>query len=187
MSKIWFTSDWHFCHDRAFVYAPRGFSNVHDMNEQILKNHNALVNPEDEVYVLGDLMLNNNNNEGLSYISQLNGKLHIIRGNHDTNTRIELYKTLPNVISVSDAERIKVCQYHFYCSHYPTLTANFEKESLKQVEINLFGHTHQKCDFYEDRPYMFHVGIDSNHNCPIEITDIVNKCEEKVKECIKQL
>ena len=36
----WFTSDWHFCHDRAFIYEPRGFKNVYEMNETIIKNHN---------------------------------------------------------------------------------------------------------------------------------------------------
>ena len=35
MSKIWFTSDLHFCHDRDFIYGPRGFKSVQEMNEAI--------------------------------------------------------------------------------------------------------------------------------------------------------
>lgn len=58
MSKIWFTSDTHFCHDRGFLYEPRGFTNVEDMNEAIVQRWNSVVAPEDTVYHLGDAMLN---------------------------------------------------------------------------------------------------------------------------------
>ena len=30
---IYITSDLHFCHDRGFIYGPRGFKSVHEMNE----------------------------------------------------------------------------------------------------------------------------------------------------------
>ena len=30
---IYLTSDWHFCHDQSFLYEPRGFKNVDEMNE----------------------------------------------------------------------------------------------------------------------------------------------------------
>ena len=35
---IWLTSDLHFCHDRYFIYEPRGFENIEDMNETIVNN-----------------------------------------------------------------------------------------------------------------------------------------------------
>ena len=37
MNKIWLTSDLHFCHNRDFIYEPRGFASVHEMNEAIIK------------------------------------------------------------------------------------------------------------------------------------------------------
>ena len=51
MNKIWVTSDWHFCHNRQFVYVPRGFSSIQEMNEAILTNHNNIVDANDDVYV----------------------------------------------------------------------------------------------------------------------------------------
>ena len=48
MSKIWLTSDLHFGHDREFIWGPRGFKNVNEMNEAIIKNWNAVVAPEDK-------------------------------------------------------------------------------------------------------------------------------------------
>lgn len=54
---IYLTSDLHFCHDKDFIYGARGFDSVDDMNAAIIENWNALINDDDEVYVLGDLML----------------------------------------------------------------------------------------------------------------------------------
>ena len=156
------------------------------MNETIVRRHNLLVLPEDDVYVLGDLMLGDNE-KGIELIKQMNGKLHIAIGNHDTVSRIELYKTLPNIVDIQYVHTFKYRKYNFYCSHYPTLTGNLEAESLHQVAINLFGHTHQQHKFYEDRPYMFHCGMDSNDCYPVSIADIIYQCKNKVTECIEML
>ena len=50
---IFLTSDLHFNHDREFVWKVRGFTSVQEMNETIVKNWNSVVNPDDDVYVLG--------------------------------------------------------------------------------------------------------------------------------------
>lgn len=179
---IWLTSDWHFNHDREFIYKPRGFDSVEAMNEHIITCHNILVQPLDDVYVLGDLMLGDSE-KGIECIKQMKGRLHIVRGNHDTDSRIELYKQLPNVVEIENAIVLKYRKYHFYMSHYPTLTGNLEKESLKQMTLNLYGHTHQKGSFFEDRPYMFHVGIDSSKCFPNCLDDIIVAMNNKVEEC----
>ena len=54
---IWITSDWHFNHDQEFVWEARGFDSVEDMNAEIVKRHNSLVQSDDDVYVLGDLCM----------------------------------------------------------------------------------------------------------------------------------
>lgn len=41
------------------------------------------------------------------------------------------------------------------------------------MTLNLFGHTHQTSNFYEDKIYMRHVGMDS-HSCYPVIEDIEN-------------
>lgn len=45
---------------KPFIYEPRGFESVGQMNEAIISNWNEIVKPEDEVYVLGDIMLKDN-------------------------------------------------------------------------------------------------------------------------------
>ena len=80
MSRIWFTSDLHFGHNREFIYGPRGFQTVWDMDRTIVENWNRMVEPEDDVYVLGDLMLGDSE-YGRGMITQLKGNIHIILGN----------------------------------------------------------------------------------------------------------
>lgn len=110
---IWFTSDLHLCHNRMFIYGPRGFKSIYEMNETIVKNWNSVVKPKDDVYILGDLMLNDNE-AGAEFVRNLNGKLHIVFGNHDTDTRRELYKTFHNVVECADAIRFNAYDYHFF-------------------------------------------------------------------------
>lgn len=178
---FWFTSDAHFGHNKEFIWRVRGFNSCEEMNEAIVERWNECVDGDDEIWHLGDFMLGDISN--ISYIQRLKGKLHIILGNHDTDNRINLYRNLPNVVDCLWADRIKLCGYHFYLSHFPTITSNLEKESLKQCTLNLFGHTHQKTNFYLDYPFMYHVGMDS-HDCrPVSIETIIADMEKKVREC----
>ena len=185
---IYVTSDLHFGHNREFIFKPRGFTSIEEHDAAIIERWNSIVKPEDEVYILGDLMLNNNAH-GIECLKQLNGTKSFIRGNHDTDTRIDLYmdEQGANIAFCGDAFTMKYKGYHLYFSHYPTLTGNLEKESLKQMTVNLYGHTHQKTNFYEDRPYMYHVGVDSHECYPVALDQVIADMEAKVNECKEML
>lgn len=186
MSKIYFTSDLHLQHQREFLYKPRGFSSIEEHDAAIVERWNATVGDDDEVYVLGDLMLNNNE-RGMELLSQLKGKIHVVRGNHDTDTRVELYQSAPNVVEVCEGKFLKYGKYHFYLTHFPCLSANLEAESLKQCTLNLSGHTHSRQKFFEDRPYVYNVACDAHDCTPVCIDQIIEDMKEKVKECLLQL
>lgn len=181
-SKIFVTSDLHFCHDKDFLYGTRGFNSIGDHNANIIYNWNSLISPYDVVFVLGDLMLNNNYN-GIDHIEQLNGTIFVTIGNHDTAERVELYRKIWNVYNVQYAYNLKYNGYNFFLSHYPTITSNndFDKP-LKRRIINLCGHSHTKDCFADwDKGYIFHTELDTNNNQPWLLDDIINKIEEKVK------
>lgn len=185
MSKIYVTSDLHFGHDREFIWKVRGYDSIDDMNNDFVSKWNNTVTDEDDVYVLGDLMLGSPQNIG--YIKLLHGKLHIVLGNHDTRNREEMYRALDNVVEVACAIRLDYKKYHFFMTHYPCMTGNLEKEHLRQMTLNLYGHTHQKTNFYEDRPYMYHVGVDSHDGYPVDLDQIIEDMKAKVQECISYL
>ena len=172
---IWFTSDLHFCHDKPFIYKPRGFDNIHDMNEAIVKNFNEVISRTDDLYILGDCMLNNNA-EGMNLIRRLPGKIHIIRGNHDTEARVMMYFFEARTSNHGYADIIKENGYYFYLSHYPTITSNFDDDKpLKAKIINLCGHTHTKDKFADmDKGICYHVELDAHNNYPVDIETIIN-------------
>ena len=182
MNKIYLTSDLHFCHQKEFLYEPRGLSSVHEMNEQIIKNFNEIVDWNDDLYILGDCFLNNNE-EGMSYMRRLPGKKHIIWGNHDTVTRQELME-LEGFDCLGYANILKYGGYHFYLSHYPTLTSNYDIDKpLKRRMINLCGHSHTKDKFQDmDKGLIFHVELDTNNCYPWLIDDIITNIKEKIHE-----
>ena len=179
---IYFTSDTHFCHNKPFLYEPRGFKSIEEHDETIVKNWNSIVKPEDEVYHLGDVMLIDNE-KGIKYLKSLNGKIHLILGNHCTNTRIELYKTCPNIVSIDYAKELKIGKYFFWLCHYPTITANYDDDKpwAKHL-IDIYGHTHQQSKFYNDNPYMYCVCLDAHNNYPVSLEQILADIQNKKME-----
>lgn len=185
MGRIFLSSDLHFGHNREFLYKPRGFNSIEEHDTYIINNWNKTINPEDTVWILGDLMLGNNA-YGIDCLNQLNGNLNICIGNHDTNSRIALYSQIKSIQSIQYATILRYKKFRFYLSHYPTMTANLEKEHLFECLINLFGHTHSKEKFYNNIPFMYNVSLDANNNMPIEIDDIINKCKTELQKYKKE-
>lgn len=178
MSNIWFSSDLHFNHDREFLYKPRGFESIAEMDNKIIENFNSVVKPEDTLYLLGDLSLGQDSNYSIKCLNSLNGHKKIIRGNHDTERRITFYKEYVDCEYLGWAEMIKINKRNYYLSHFPTLCNNFNE----QAPYNLYGHTHQKNNFYQEMPMNYHVGVDS-HNCfPVSIEEIETDIEKEIKK-----
>lgn len=173
---IYFTSDLHLGHNRDFIYKTRGFSSVEAMNEGLIEKFNIMVNKDDEVYILGDLIVGGDLNEGVKLLNRLNGYKYVIAGNHDTQNRIEAYMTrVNNMEFVGWGMPLRYKKYHFFLSHYPTITTNFDKDKpLKQQVINLCAHSHYKNRFKDmTRGLIYHVECDA-HNCsPVSIEKIL--------------
>ena len=188
MGEIFFTSDTHFCHQPSFLWEPRGFNSVEEMNEAIVERWNSVVKPEDEVYHLGDFALNDID-AAISYINRLNGTIRWIKGNHDTEKKTDrIIDDCPNVWLYGWAYCFKYNKkYSIYMSHYPTLTANFDDKKFSQHVIALHGHTHQLNNWLEPlNPFMYHVGLDS-HNCtPVHIDECIFDIKQRWNE-IEQL
>lgn len=193
MSKVFFSSDLHFGHNRGFLYEPRGFTSIEEHDAAIVENWNKVVKPEDSVYLLGDLMLNDNEG-GIAKLNQLNGTIYYIRGNHCSDMRCVLYKEKTSMIPLcsqfetSWASVKKINGYSFYLSHYPTMTSYLENMApLKHHLINLHGHTHSKSKFYQDIPFMYNVALDAHNNTPVSFDEIIADIEVKKDECLAML
>lgn len=179
---VWFTSDLHLGHNKPFLYEPRGFKNIQEHDNAIIENWNKIIRPNDKVYVLGDLMLNDNE-AGIEKIKQLKGQIYVVRGNHDSEVRVNLYNNCNNIIKVAEGQFLRYGKYHFYLSHYPTLCSNFDNEKpLKARMISLCGHSHSQDAFADwDKGLIYHVELDAHNNFPVSIDSIIKDIKNRIK------
>lgn len=185
---IWLSSDLHLLHNRPFIYEARGFMNIEDMDNEIIKNFNEVIKPDDELYLLGDIFLGGPDSieQGIELFNQIPGKIHLIWGNHDTDRRKEALTNCRNVVEICGyATILKYHKWHFYLSHFPTLTTNIDdyKKSPKERILNISGHTHSQLKF---EPFgSYNVAVDA-HNCyPVSINTIVNDFKNYFNSPIK--
>ena len=184
MSEIFFTSDTHFGHQPEFLWKPRGFSSVEEMDEAIIENWNKVVKPNDIVYHLGDTMLNDNV-YGLECFKRLNGQIFLIYGNHDSDARKNLLFTelSGKMLGGWYAWLIKYNKLSIYMSHYPTLTANYDEKHFNQHVLSLHGHTHQRTNWLDlKNPFLYHVGLDSHNNTPVHIDEVITDIRQRWEE-----
>lgn len=183
---IYVTSDLHLNHQRDFIYAARGYSSIEEMNKDLIRKYNSVVTDNDEVYILGDLCLGGADSliDNFKMLSLLNGKIHIVLGNHCTSTRRKMYETLPQVVSISYAEMVQYHKYHFYLSHYPTLTANLDDgKPLRARTINLCGHSHTKDPFADwEKGCIYHCEVDAHDGFPVSLDTIIEDMKQRVLE-----
>lgn len=78
----WFTSDLHFGHANIIQYSGRPFRDVGHMNWALIERWNALVQPADTVWVLGDVAMGRIV-DTLPLVGQLAGHKRLLAGNHD--------------------------------------------------------------------------------------------------------
>ena len=181
---IYVTSDLHLFHDRRFIYKPRGFDSVKDMMNCYINEWKNNITKDDDIYLVGDFCLGSDYDAIESLLNSLPGKIHLLIGNHDTDAKVEFYKS--HGIDVKYADVIVYKKRRFYLSHYPTHTSSLEGNP-KNCVINLHGHLHTKDKFYEDIPFMYNVSVDANDNHFLTLDEILEAFNNKVKECISYL
>ena len=175
---IYCCSDLHLGHDKSFIYEPRGAKSVKESAVIICERFRKTLTSEDDLYILGDILVGPDSDEYLPWLAKIPGKLHLLWGNHDTDRRKELLSNLSNVVeTLGHGAILKYNKWHFLLSHYPTLTANYDdyNKPLKARVWNLYGHTHSNnCFEFMNKGWQsYNVAVDA-HNCyPINIDSII--------------
>lgn len=92
------TSDSHLFHDKLLGFMHRPYASMDDMVRAFIAEWNGLVkSEEDTVYHLGDFALGTDLNKIADVIKQLNGRMYLILGNHDTPAKVEFYQQFPKI------------------------------------------------------------------------------------------
>lgn len=139
--KVWFISDTHFGHRPIIELCKRPFWNLDDMKAFLIREWNKMVQPNDDVFHLGDFTFEKPD-VYRETVKALNGRIHLIAGNHDKNIRKkhpELFWSVQDVleIDVADKDRSKGYQ-RIFMSHFAHLTWN----KSGYGSWNLHGHSH---------------------------------------------
>lgn len=171
---VWVTSDSHFNHENVIKYCSksRPFETVKEMNETLIERWNSCVKSEDTVIHCGDFFMGQVK-EIDEILQRLNGKIILVRGNHDTQSRIEKYKEYG--IEIKDIHYLKYKKKLFLCTHYPMIVINGDRD---RYIFNIHGHTHQ-FSFLSEYPKCIHVGVDSNNLTPINLDYIWRLSEDE--------
>lgn len=169
MSKIYFTSDHHFGHKNIIKFSERPFKDVNEMDEILIQKWNEKVNPEDEVYHLGDVGLTSSG-KLRKILDRLNGKIYLINGNHeksaqDCHTRFEWIKDYYELV-VKDDEFERGEQL-IVLSHYAMRVWNASHWGA----YHLYGHTHGTLS---DDPTSrsFDIGVDCHNFYPLSYEEV---------------
>lgn len=164
--KTWFTADTHFGHANIIKYCNRPFKDIDRMNEILIKNWNSRVKKNDIVLFLGDFCFKSKSKrgEGLEYkpeyyLSQLNGHITFIKGNHDNNNSLDA-RISSLIVNISDK--------NIFCNHFPE---NFDS----RFKINLTAHVHEKWKIRKIyNSFLINVGIDVWKYSPVNINEILS-------------
>ena len=152
--KIFVISDTHFNHENIIRYAGRPFKNIKEMNEMIIKKWNEKVGKEDLVIHLGDFALGDNS-EITQIRNRLNGKIILIRGNHD-------HRAVRNAGFMLIKWTLEIDNWIF--SHNP-----LDEGEIPRGFINVHGHIHEKKSLRG-----INVSVENINYDPIEIKDLTN-------------
>jgi len=135
LNNIFFTADTHFDHDNIIKYCKRSFNNVKEMNDKYIEEWNKIVKTNDYVYHLGDFAFKNHD----LFFKRLNGKKHLIIGNHDKrecfNLKWEWFKQCFDLRIGNDS---------VWLSHYSHRSWNKSCHG----SYHFFGHTHGNLSDY---------------------------------------
>lgn len=142
------------------------------MNDELIKNWNTVVQPEDHIWMLGDFSFGKTADTA-GVLDQLAGIKHLIVGNHDRKGRSD---TLFNrdwerwFVDRHDYYRLRTKQGKFVLCHFPFA-------SWERGYINLHGHWHSPAG-YKNKFKQYDVGVDANNYAPIKLEDAIERANK---------
>ena len=165
----YYISDLHFGHQSILSLCNRPFQSVSDMNKTLIKNWNQKVTAQDDIYIIGDLFYEAEKPEDI--LSELNGKKHLILGNHESRWYSEKYRSFFK--SVQSSLEIVDQNHAIFLCHYPMVS--YPKQSRAYM---IHGHIHNDTlfDYWSillKRERILNAGADINHFEPVTFNELI--------------
>jgi calcineurin-like phosphoesterase family protein len=178
--NTWVTSDLHFGHKNIMSFCPatraRFQNDVDYMNEQMVKEWNDLIAPEDLVYILGDVAFLPAQ-KAAEYMMRCNGTKILVEGNHDRKTLQDpvfrnCFKEVHQYLRLVYDDTLVIM------SHYPFL----EWDQMHRGSVMLYGHLHGGTTGME-KYRMQDVGMDATGMIAVSMDDVIaNALKREIKK-----
>lgn len=110
----------------------RPFESMEEHDEYLIQEWNKLVNPKDRVYHLGDFCMAR---KGLQVFNRLNGRIHLIHGNHDIH-KLDDYRDFKNITHIGGM--VNLPKLGWILTHCPVHPNSLEYRWTH----NIHGHYH---------------------------------------------
>lgn len=145
----YYIADCHFYHRNLLTHLDnRPFESIEEMNSYMIKKWNEKVRTNDDVVVLGDLSFGNGE-ETNEVLSALNGRIYLIKGNHDGMFLDDRHFNHSRLQWVKDYEELNDNKMRVILMHYPVFCYNgqnkFNREGKPKTYM-LYGHVHNTYD-----------------------------------------
>jgi calcineurin-like phosphoesterase family protein len=169
---VWFTSDLHLGHANIIEYCGRPFADVDTMNAALIERWNAVVQPDDTVWVLGDMVLGRSN-ATLPLVGMLHGRKLLLAGNHDrcwlghgskADEWTERYLAAGFAEVHQEQMTLTIGSHRVEACHFPYRGDSHDHDRYPQHrpidrgDWLLHGHVHER---WRQRGRMINVGVDA--------------------------
>jgi len=174
MGEVFFISDTHFGHRGILTYEgeKRPFKSLDEMNDFMIKEWNKVVGPNDKVFHVGDFCFGKDN---IKIAQHLNGRKHLIMGNHDNYETAEYLKYFHKLHGALQFESLLM-------THIPVHPHQLES----RFWANIHGHYHSEPLPNNGNNYMLKKLRYLNVSCenlpnlaPIPYEEVINLITEK--------
>lgn len=165
---IYFIADTHFSEENIMRYENRPFSDIAEMNNELLVRWNSVVNQGDEVYILGDFGADG---QERIILNQLKGKKYLVKGNHDIKSN-QYYR---------DAGFEEVYDHPIIIKDFWILSHDPLYVNKNMPYANLFGHVHNSpiIKTYSEQHYC--VSVERIRYTPISLDDIISTIQGDIR------
>lgn len=174
--EVRFTSDTHFGHANIIRFCDRPYRDVHHMDEELVKNWNRAVPPGTVVFHLGDFGFKGSQAKLITLHARLNGRIILIRGNHDHEKTLGMFSEVHDLAQVTVAgQPIVMC--HYAMKVWP---------GSHHGAWHIYGHSHGTLPPDWDRKAC-DIGVDSWNYAPVRFDHLAAEMRQHGAESVKDL
>lgn len=163
---FYFSADPHWGHANIITYCYRPFRDVVHMNEMLINNWNDVVPWDGYVYLLGDVFMGKADESWLNIRRRLNGKIHVIAGNHDNINK--LYAAGIDYVTATQVF-VSFNGITYWMAHHPVGYKERPDPGKTTYDISLTGHVHVA---WKVKDNCINVGVDQFDYKPISLEQL---------------